>query len=135
MQDDKISDKVGDAAASGMEAYLETEARGAPGAPEEEALAAAFGRAVERYLDSLDDGQRTRILVGLLRPGTSVPEENMLTGAENEETSGKENSQEDTQKRGQVRRRVLEAAADLAKAGEIKRVRSRKDGRIYWLRL
>lgn len=91
---------------------------------------------MERYLDSLDDGQRTRILVKLLRPGTTVPEENMLTGAESEETSGKENSQEeDKQRRDQIRRRVLEAAAALAEAGEIKRVRSRKDGRIYWLRL
>ena len=135
MQDDKISDKVGDAVASGMEAYLETEARGAPEAPEEEALAAAFGRSVERYLDSLEDGQRTRVLVGLLRPGTVVPEENMLAGLDDGDNPGEESTEEDARRREHVRQSVLKAAVALAETGEIKRVRSRKDGRIYWMRL
>lgn len=132
MQDEQMSDEERDAVASGMEAYLGAEARGAP---EEEALAAAFGRAVERYLDSLDDGQRTRILVGLLRPGTVVPEENMLAGLEDGDNPGQESTEEDARRREHVRQSVLKAAVALAKTGEIKRVRSRKDGRIYWMRL
>ena len=102
--------------AAGMEAYLDAEAAGAT---EEEAFAAALGRAVERYLDSLDDGERIRVLVGLLRSGTTVPEENMLAGSEDEE--GRKKS-------------ALAAAADLAEAGELRRVRSRKDGRVFWVR-
>lgn len=115
--------KVREAVAAGMEGFLD------PGAGEErsgstgegtsyeEAFAAALGRAVERYLDSLEGDERVRILLGLHRPGVPIPEERMLP--------------EDPE----ARKRTLQAAADLSASGELRRVRSRKDGRIFWVRV
>ena len=67
--------KVRKAVAAGMEAYLGTEATGAS---HEEASARALGRAVERYLDSLEGEERVRVLLGLHRPGVRIPEERLL---------------------------------------------------------
>ena len=100
--------------ASGMEAYLEAEAEDAS---EEEAFAVALGRAVERYLDSLEAGARTRVLLGLHRPGVRIPEERVLP----EDPEG--------------RKRTLKAAAELQASGKLRRVRARKDGRIFWVRV
>ena len=109
------SPKVSDAVEAGMEAYLLFTARGAP---EEEAYAAALGRSITRYLESLDPEAGLRLLVGLYPPGSRMPEERMLP--------------EDPQELAATR----EAAKRLAEAGEIRRVRDRgdPDGRVYWLR-
>ena len=98
-----------------MEAYLLSTARGAP---KEEAFAAALGRSITRYLDSLDPEAGLRLLLGLYPPGYRVPEERMLP--------------EDPDERAATRG----AAKRLAEAGEIRRVRERgdPDGRVYWLR-
>ena len=87
-------------------------------APEEEAYAAALGRSITRYLDSLDPEAALRLLIGLYPPGSRIPEERMLP--------------EDPQELAATR----EAAKRLAEAGEIRRVRERgdPDGRVYWLR-
>ena len=100
---------------AGMEAYLLFAARGAP---EEEAFAAALGRSIGRYLDSLDPEAGLRLLVGLYPPGSRIPEERMLP--------------DDPEELAATR----EAAKRLAEAGEIRRVRDRgdPDGRVYWLR-
>ena len=107
--------KVSDAVEAGMEAYLLSTARGAP---KEEAFAAALGRSITRYLDSLDPEAGLRLLLGLYPPGYRVPEERMLP--------------EDPDERAATRG----AAKRLAEAGEIRRVRERgdPDGRVYWLR-
>lgn len=109
------SPKVSDAMEAGMEAYLLFTARGAP---EEEAFAAALGRSITRYLDSLDPEAGLRLLVGLYPPGSRIPEERMLP--------------DDPEELAATR----EAAKCLAEAGEIRRVRDRgdPDGRVYWLR-
>ncbi len=101
-----------EAVAAGLDAYLEAEAEGAS---EERAFAAALGRAVERYLNSLDHEARIRVIVGLRSGGGPIPEEPQLP----DDPEG--------------RRRALEAAARLAREGALRRVRSRKDGRIFWL--
>ena len=100
---------------AGMQAYLLFTARGAP---EEEAFAAALGRSIGRYLDSLDPEASLRLLVGLYPPGSRIPEERMLP--------------DDPEELAATR----EAAKRLAEAGEIRRVRDRgdPDGRVYWLR-
>ena len=100
--------------AGGMEAYLESKAEGAS---EEEAFAAALGRAVERYLDSLNGAERVRVLLGLHRPGVRILEERVLP----EDLEG--------------RKRTLKAAAELQASGKLRRVRSRGDGRIFWVRV
>ena len=107
--------KISDAVEAGMEAYLLFTARGAP---EDEAFAAALGRSITRYLDSLDPEAILRLLVGLYPPGSRIPEERMLP--------------DDPGERAATR----EAAKRLAEAGEIRRVRDRgdPDGRVYWLR-
>lgn len=107
------NNKAQEAVAAGMEAYLVEEALGASA---EEAFAVALGRAVERYLDSLDGAERVKVLLGLHRPGVRIPEERMLP----EDPEG--------------RKRTLEAAADLCASGKLRRVRSRKDGRIFWVK-
>lgn len=109
------SPRVSDAVDAGMEAYLLSTARGTS---EEEAFAAALGRSMERYLDSLDPEVRLRLLVGLHPPNRLIPEERMLP--------------EDPEELAATR----EAAKRLADAGEIRRVRERgnSDGPIYWLR-
>ncbi|MDP9412056.1 MAG: hypothetical protein M3R38_24570 [Actinomycetota bacterium] len=101
-----------EAVSAGLDAYLEAEAAGAS---EERAFAAALGRAIERYLDSLDHESRVRLIVGLRSGGGPIPEEPQLPG----------------DPRG--RRRVLEAAARLAREGALRRVRSRTSGRVFWL--
>ena len=100
---------------AGMQAYLLFTARGAP---EEEAFAAALGRSIERYLDSLDPEAGLRLLIGLYPPGSRIPEERMLP--------------DDPEELATTR----EAAKRLAEAGEIRRVRDRgdPDGGVYWLR-
>ena len=109
------SPRVSDAVEAGMEAYLLSTARGAT---EEEAFAAALGRSMERYLDSLQPEARLRLLVGLHPPGRPIPEERVLPGDPAELAA------------------TREAAKRLAAAGEIRRVRDRgdPDGRVYWLR-
>lgn len=106
--------KVQKIVAAGMEAYLGAEATGAS---DEEAFARALGRAVERYLDSLEGAERVRVLLGLHGPGVRIPEERMLP--------------EDPERRTAT----LKAAQQLHAFGKLRRVRSRKDGRIYWVRL
>lgn len=101
-----------EAVSAGLDAYWRA---GAGAASREKAFAVALGRAVERYLDSLDHEVRIRLLLGLSRRGGSIPEESQLP-ADREE-----------------RRRVMEAAARLAEKGELRRVRSRRDGRIFWV--
>lgn len=96
-----------------MEAYLRSKAEGAAF---EEAFAIALGKAMERYLDSLDPGKRLRVLVELHRPGVPIPEERVLP--------------EDPQEL----RLALEAAKRMNEAGEIRRVLSTIDGCVYWLR-
>ncbi len=96
-----------------MDVYLLSTARGAS---EEEAFAAALGRSIERYLDSLDPVARLRLLMGLHPPGHPVPEERMLP----------DDPEELAATRG--------AAKRLAEAGEIRRVRDTATGRVYWLR-
>ena len=103
-----------EAVSRGMEAYAQSKARGDS---HERAITIALGRAIERYLDSLDDAERLRILLGLHRPGALIPEEAMLPDDE------------------EGRRRALEAAAGLAAAGQLRRVRSREHGSIFWIRL
>lgn len=98
---------------AGEDSRLRSEAEGE--SHEEEAFAAALGRAVERYLDALDDGARVRLLVRLHRPGALIPEESQLP----DDPEG--------------RRRVIEAAERMAEAGELRRVRRREDGRIFWV--
>ncbi len=111
--------------AAGMEAYLYEETSDEEVFAEEafaeeafvkEAFARALGRAVERYLDSLEGAERVRVLLGLHRPGVRIPEERMLP----EDPEG--------------RKKTLEAAADLCAFGKLRRVRSRKDGRIFWVK-
>ena len=97
---------------AGLDAYLRAEAEGAS---RQRAFAVALGRAVERYLDSLDHEARIRLLLGLMGRGGSIPEESQLPDDREE------------------RRRVLEAAARLPEKGELRRVRSREDGRIFWV--
>ena len=121
--------KAQEAVAAGMEAYLGTEATGASHeeafaeeafaeeAFAEEAFARALGRAVERYLDSLEGEERVRVLLGLHRPGVRIPEERLLP----EDPGG--------------RKRTLEAAARLRATGKLRRVRSREDGRIFWVKV
>ena len=111
--------KAQEAVAVGMEAYLGTEATGASHeeAFAEEAFARALGRAVERYLDSLEGEERVRVLLGLHRTGVRIPEERLLP----EDPGG--------------RKRTLEAAARLRATGKLRRVRSRKDGRIFWVKV
>jgi len=102
-----------EAVSAGLDAYdLRAEAEGASC---QRAFAVALGRAVERYLDSLDHEARIRLLLGLMGRGGSIPEESQLPDDREE------------------RRRVLEAAARLAEQGELRRVRSREDGRIFWV--
>ncbi len=108
------SDRRSEAVSRGMDAYAESKARGDS---HEQAVTISLGRAIERYLDSLDHAERLRILLGLHRPGALIPEESMLP----EDEEG--------------RRRALEAAAGLAAAGQLRRVRSREDGSIFWVRL
>lgn len=93
-----------------MEAYLYEETSG------EEAFDRALGRAVERYLDSLEGAERVRVLFGLHRPGVRLPEERMLP----EDPEGI--------------RKTLEAAAQLCASGKLRRIRSRKDGWIFWVK-
>ena len=116
--------KAQEAVAAGMEAYLGTEATGASHeeafaeeAFAEEAFARALGRTVERYLDSLEGEERVRVLLGLHRPGVRIPEERLLP----EDPGG--------------RKRTLEAAARLRATGKLSRVRSREDGRIFWVKV
>jgi len=102
-----------EANSAGLDAYdlrAETE-----GASRQKAFAVALGRAVERYLDSLDHEARIRLLLGLRGRGGPIPEESQLPDDREE------------------RRRVLEAAARLEEKGELRRVRSREDGRIFWV--
>ncbi len=108
------SDRRSEAVSRGMDAYAESKARGDS---HEQAVTISLGRAIERYLDSLDDAERLRILVGLHRPGALIPEVSMLPDDE------------------EGRTRALEAAAGLAAAGQLRRVRSREDGSIFWVRL
>jgi len=96
-----------------MDAYAESKARGDS---HEQAVTISLGRAKERYLDFLDHAERFRILLGLHRPGALIPEESMLP----EDEEG--------------RMRALEAAG-LAATGQLRRVRSREDGSIFWIRL
>lgn len=103
-----------EAVASGMDAYLGAEATGTS---DEEASAVALGRAVERYLDSLEAAERVKVLLGLHRPDVPIPEERMLP--------------EDPEDR----KKALEAAAELSASGKLRRVRSRKDGRIFWVKV
>lgn len=111
--------KAQEAVAAGVDVYLGTEATGAydDATFDEEAFARALGRAVEHYLDSLEGAERIRVLLGLHRPGVRIPEERMLP----EDAEG--------------RKKTLEAAADLRASGKLRRVRSREDGRIFWVRL
>jgi len=102
-----------DAVSRGMDAYAESKARGDS---HEQAVTISLGRAKERYLDFLDHAERFRILLGLHRPGALIPEESMLP----EDEEG--------------RMRALEAAG-LAATGQLRRVRSREDGSIFWIRL
>ncbi|MCA1701865.1 MAG: hypothetical protein LC808_00770 [Actinobacteria bacterium] len=86
-----------EAISAGPDAYdLRAEAEGAS---RQKAFAVALGRAVERYLDSLDHEARIRLLLGLMGRGGSIPEESQLPDDREE------------------RRRVLEAAARLAREG------------------
>lgn len=101
-----------EAISAGLDAYLRAEAEGAS---RQRAFAVALGRAVERYLDSLDHEARIRLLLGLRGRGGPIPEESQLSDDREE------------------RRQVLEAAARLAQKGELRRVRSRGDGRIFWV--
>ncbi len=102
-----------EAISAGPDAYdLRAEAEGASC---QRAFAVALGRAVERYLDSLDHEARIRLLLGLRGRGGPIPEESQLPDDREE------------------RRRVLEAAARLAQKGELRRVQSRGDGRIFWV--
>ena len=96
-----------------MDAHAESKARGDS---HEQAVTISLGRSIERYLDSLDHAERFRILLGLHRPGALIPEESMLP----EDEEG--------------RMRALEAAG-LAATGQLRRVRSREDGSIFWIRL
>lgn len=106
--------KVRKAVETGLDEYLGAEATGAS---HEEAFARALGRAVERYLDSLEGEERVRVLLGLHRTGVRIPEERLLP----DDPGG--------------RKRTLEAAAKLCAAGKLRRVRSRKDGRIFWMKV
>jgi len=108
------SDRRSEAVSRWMDAYAKSKARGDS---HEQAVTISLGRAIERYLDSLDHAERLRILVGLHRPGALIPEESMLP----EDEEG--------------RMRALEAAAGLAAAGQLRRVRSREDGSIFWVHL
>lgn len=72
---------------------------------------------MERYLDSLEGEERVRVLLGLHRPGVRIPEERLLP----ESPEG--------------RKKTLEAAAKLHAAGKLRRVRSRKVGRIFWVKI
>ncbi|MGF1472955.1 MAG: hypothetical protein ACFB50_14600 [Rubrobacteraceae bacterium] len=112
--DTEDTSKVQKAVEAGLDEYL---GAGAAGASEEEAFNKALGRAVERYLDSLEGEERIRVLLGLHRPGVRIPEERLLP----ESPEGRE--------------KALEAAAKLHAAGKLRRVRSRKDGRIFWVRV
>ncbi|MBA3388553.1 MAG: hypothetical protein H0U02_04195 [Rubrobacter sp.] len=103
-----------EAVSCGMDAHAESKARGDS---HEQAVTISLGRAIERYLDSLDHAEHLRILLGLHRPGALIPEEAMLPDDE------------------EGRRRALEAAAGLAAAGQLRRVRSREHGSIFWIRL
>lgn len=69
--------KAQEAVAAGMEVYLYEETFDEK-AFAEEAFARALGRAVERYLDSLEGAERVRVLLWLHRPGVRLPEECML---------------------------------------------------------
>ena len=106
--------KRSEAVSRGMDACAQSKARGDS---HERAITIALGRAIERYLDSLEDAERLRILLGLHRPGALIPEEAMLPDDE------------------EGRRRALEAAGGLAAAGQLRRVRSREDGSTFWVRL
>ena len=108
------SDRRSEAVSHGMDVYAESKARGDT---HEQAITIALGRAIERYLDSLDDAEHLRILLGLHQPGALIPAESMLPDDE------------------EGRRRALEAAAGLAATGHLRRVRSREDGSIFWVRL
>ena len=108
------SDRRSEAVSRWMDAYAESKARGDS---HEQAVTISLGRAIERYLDSLDHAEHLRILLGLHRPGALIPEEAMLPDDE------------------EGRRRALEAAAGLAAAGQLRRVRSREHGSIFWIRL
>lgn len=110
------NNKAQEAVATGIETYL---VEGATGASDEEVFARALGRAVERYLDSLGGTERVRVLLGLHRPGARIPEERMLPYEEDPEG----------------RKRTLETAAELQAYGKLRRVRSRRAGRIFWVKV